>query len=63
MKKQVCVRTYPCGYTNPVTELCQTLANGYTVVMCNRFVVKEYGDNIVFGNEYILEKECDQNDR
>lgn len=62
MKKQVCVRTYPMGYTTTTEYLERYLEKGYIVVMANTF----YAKNGFTGNEYILEKEVDtdeQNDR
>lgn len=52
-KKQVLVRTYPKEYLSPTRELNEYLREGYTVAMCNKFKVNSW----VEGNEYILEKE------
>ena len=49
MIKQVVVRTYPDGWTNPVTRLQALLNEGYRVVLA-----KELPKGII---EYIVEKE------
>lgn len=51
-KRQVVVRTYPNGWTNPTTILQHYLDEGYIVVMVNKIQSKEC-ENL----EYILEKE------
>lgn len=56
-KKQVVVRTYPNNYTHTTSFLEMYLNNGYIVVMCNPF---DCGDKK--GNEYILEKEIEENE-
>lgn len=56
MKKQVCVRTYPDSYYNPTKEIEMYLKDGYTVLMCNNF----YTASGKQGNEYILEKEYEE---
>lgn len=58
-KKQVVTRTYPGEiYTNPTSGLHKYLESGYTVVMVNPFDLP----NGRKGNEYILEKEEDDDD-
>ena len=52
MKRQITVRTYPKGWTNPTTALNRALDSGWIVVMSNPF---ECG-NGQKGTEYILEK-------
>lgn len=59
MKKQVCVRTYPNNFTATTEDLEKYLEMGYTVVMCNTFEANREQR----GNEYILEKEVDNNAR
>ena len=49
MKKQVVVRTYPHGWTNPITKLQKLLNEGYRVVLAT-----ELPKGII---EYIVEKE------
>ncbi len=56
MKKQIVVRTFPIGYTNPTTNLSNAFEQGYTVVMANSFDVSG-GKK---GTEYILEKESEE---
>ena len=59
MKKQVCVRTYPGNYINTTEELQKYLNAGYTVVMCSTFEASRDQR----GNEYILERDVEENDR
>ena len=59
MKKQVCVRTYPGNYINTTEELQEYLNAGYTVVMCSTFEASRDQR----GNEYILERDVEENDR
>ena len=59
MKKQVCIRTYPNNFTATTEGLDNYLSKGYTVVMCNTFEANREQK----GNEYILEKEVEQNAR
>ena len=49
MKKQVVVRTYPDGWSNPITKLQALLNEGYRVVLAT-----ELPEGII---EYIVEKE------
>ena len=61
-KKQVVVRTYPRWYDTGTIKLASWLSSGYRVVMCQPFACDYYSNTgkVVCGNEYILEKECDQ---
>ena len=52
MIKQVVVRTYPDGWTNPVTRLQELLNEGYRVVFAT-----ELPKGII---EYIVEKEVNE---
>ena len=59
MKNQICVRTYPNNFTATTEDLEKYLNSGYTVVMCHPFEANREQK----GNEYILEKEVDNNDQ
>lgn len=54
MIKQVVVRTYPSGWTNPTTRLQELLNEGYRVVFAT-----ELPKGII---EYIVEKEVEEDD-
>lgn len=60
--KQMVVRTYPRWTDAGYSHLEKYLNMGYRVVVCNQFAYS-YDDStgaVVYGNEYILEKECDE---
>lgn len=57
--KQVCVRTTPEGYGKETATLNEFLLNGFKVVMVSNYFVDIINKNIIYGNEYILQKEVD----
>jgi hypothetical protein len=62
VQKQSVVRTYPRWSDVRESHLEKYLKMGYRVIGCNQFAYS-YDDStgtVVYGNEYILEKECDE---
>lgn len=57
---QKVVRTYPKGSTQTIGELNSYLKKGWKVVMCNTFAIAgtdALRGQVIYGNEYIIEKE------
>lgn len=59
--RQICVRTQPYIGKEKTKSLNDYLSRGYKVVLCNRYICDIHNGDVIYANEYILEKEVNGN--